>query len=619
MSKPKKEKFSMREAWALNWRGLKDIYELIPGAVLSNCCWVILEALTPYVGIWLSAQIIGELAGARNPERLTRLVIITLTITIFLTLLTAAARHWKNAHSATSWHSILSLYGDKMITMDFSAADDPKTHDLLSQIQQNANWSGKGLHAVEYDNFIKAIFQIGGGIALTVSLFSQKVPEGSLTFLNHPLTAIALLGIMLVFIFVAPLCSTKSESYWSKGGEEVKLGNRLFSFFGFLGMDSSRTLDVRLYDQLAICRHNMSKTDSFGSKSFLAKMARGPMGGFAAAGAAISSGFVGVAYVFVCLKAWAGAFSVGAVTQYVGAITNFSAGVTLLVSTLGRIYNNVPFIRICYEFLDLPNEMYQGSLTTEKCSDNQYDIEFRDVSFKYPTSEVWALRHVSMKFKVGKRLAVVGQNGSGKTTFIKLLCRLYNPTEGEILLNDIDIRKYNYAEYLSFFSVVFQDFQLLSFGLGQNVAASKEYDRILAEQCLRQAGFGDRLDTMPKGLDSSLGRDFDPDGIEISGGEAQKIAIARTIYKKAGFIVLDEPTAALDPVAEQEVYERFNTITGNKTTIYISHRLSSCRFCDEIMVFDHGNVIQQGTHDQLLSDEAGKYAELWNAQAQYYR
>ena len=306
-------------------------------------------------------------------------------------------------------------------------------------------------------------------------------------------------------------------------------------------------------------------------------------------------------------------------TQYVGAITNFSAGVTLLISTMGRIYNNTPFIRTCYEFLDLPNEMYQGSLTTEKRSDRQYEIEFRDVSFKYPASETWALRHVSMKFKIGSRLAVVGQNGSGKTTFIKLLCRLYDPTEGEILLNGIDIRKYNYAEYLSVFSVVFQDFQLLSFPLGQNVAAREKYDRVLAEQCLRQAGFGDRLDTMPKGLDSSLGRDFDPNGVDVSGGEAQKIAIARSLYKDAPFIILDEPTAALDPVAEQEVYERFNEIASDKTTIYISHRLSSCRFCDEIAVFDQGNVIQQGTHDWLLSDETGKYAELWNAQAQYYR
>lgn len=618
MCKPEKEKYSFREAWTLNWRGFKQLCHLIPGAVLSNCCWVILEALSPYAGIWLSARIIGELAGARNPQRLTQLVVVTLAATICIALATAAARHWKNAESATAWHSILSLYGDKMMKMDFSMADHPQTHELLNQIQQNANWKGAGLHGIEYDSFIRAIFQIGGGAALTVSLFTQKVPEGPMVFLNHPLSIVALLGIMLAFVLIAPVCSTKSESYWAKGDEELKLGNQLFSFFGFLGMDSSRALDMRLYNQFKTCRRHLASTNSFGSRSLLARWARGPMGLFAAAGAAISAGFTGVAYAFVCMKAWAGAFGIGGITQYVGAITNFSAGITLLVRTIGRIYNNAPFIRTCYEFLDLPNQMRQGSLPVEK-GPEQHSIEFRDVSFKYPAAETWALHHVSMKFKVNQRLAVVGQNGSGKTTFIKLLCRLYDPTEGQILLDGIDIREYNYEEYLSIFSVVFQDFQLLAFSLGENVAAKGTYNPVLAEQCLRQVGFGDRLDLMPNGLESRLGRNFDPQGVEVSGGEAQKIAIARALYKNTGLMVLDEPTAALDPAAEQEIYQHFNTLTKDRTTVYISHRLSSCRFCDQILVFDQGSIIQQGTHDQLLAEEDGKYAELWNAQAQYYR
>ena len=175
-----------------------------------------------------------------------------------------------------------------------------------------------------------------------------------------------------------------------------------------------------------------------------------------------------------------------------------------------------------------------------------------------------------LKFRVGERLAVVGKNGSGKTTFIKLLCRLYDPTEGEILLNGIDIRKYSYEEYLSLFSVVFQDFKLFSFELGQNVAASVEVDEERARACLEQAGFGTRLQELPKGLYTSLYKDFEEDGVEISGGEAQKIALARALYKDAPFLVLDEPTAALDPVAEYEVYTGFNRMVGNRTAVYIS-------------------------------------------------
>ena len=223
-----------------------------------------------------------------------------------------------------------------------------------------------------------------------------------------------------------------------------------------------------------------------------------------------------------------------------------------------------------------------------------------------------------MKFKVGNRLAVVGENGSGKTTFIKLLCRLYDPQEGQILLNGIDIRKYSYRDYMNVFSVVFQDFQLISQPLGANVAGSMEYDRAKVEKCLVDAGFGERLENLPEGLDTYLYKDFAEDGVDVSGGEAQKIAIARALYKDAPFIILDEPTAALDPIAEAEIYSKFNDIAGDKTAIYISHRLSSCKFCDEIAVFHEGAVIQQGSHEELLADESGKYYELWNAQAQYY-
>ena len=243
--------------------------------------------------------------------------------------------------------------------------------------------------------------------------------------------------------------------------------------------------------------------------------------------------------------------------------------------------------------------------------------DIRDVSFRYPNTETWALRHVNMKFQVGSRLAVVGENGSGKTTFIKLLCRLYDPTQGEILLNGIDIRKYSYRQYIDLFSVVFQDFQLLAFPLGQNVADAVEVDKGRAARCLEMAGFGKRLAALPQGLETPLYKEFDESGVQVSGGEAQKIALARALYKDAPFVVLDEPTAALDPVAEMEVYENFDKIVGDKTAVYISHRLSSCRFCDDIAVFDHGHIVQQGSHDALV-EAPGKYQELWHAQAQYY-
>jgi ATP-binding cassette subfamily B protein len=199
---------------------------------------------------------------------------------------------------------------------------------------------------------------------------------------------------------------------------------------------------------------------------------------------------------------------------------------------------------------------------------------------------------------------------------VKLLVRLYDPTEGRITCNGVDIRELDYEEYKKVFSVVFQDFCLPSLALGQNVAASSEYDAALAKECLDLAGF----DFKDMTLDTCLYKDYDKNGVQISGGEAQKIALARALYKSrigANFIILDEPTAALDPLAESEVYSSFDKLTGGATSIYISHRLSSCRFCDSIAVFHQGELLEQGTHEVLL-ERGGKYAELWKAQAQYY-
>lgn len=378
--------------------------------------------------------------------------------------------------------------------------------------------------------------------------------------------------------------------------------------------------DIRIYEQEHFFHQKMASIlpTLLTEKCRMARYAWGPLGLYKAAAEAVTRILNGVVYLFVCLKALGGAFGIGSVTQYVSAVTTFSGNAALLLSTVSHMRANAEFLKAIYTFLDIPNSMYQGSLTTEKRSDRQYDVEFRDVSFRYPGSDIWALRHVNMRFKVGKRLAIVGENGSGKTTFIKLLCRLYDPQEGQILLNGIDIRKYRYDDYMGIFSVVFQDFQLICQPLGANVAGSMEYDRDRARKALIDAGFADRLAAMEKGLDTMLYKNLSEDGVEVSGGEAQKIAIARALYKDAPFIILDEPTAALDPIAEAEIYSKFDEIAGNKTAIYISHRLSSCKFCDEIAVFHEGAVIQQGSHAELLADRGGKYYALWNAQAQYY-
>ncbi|MGN0998153.1 MAG: ABC transporter ATP-binding protein [Faecousia sp.] len=616
------KKLSYREAWKRNLRSWKIYWKLCPGRFVSDALRCVFQSLSPYVTIWISARLINELAGNRDPRQLAKWVVLQLAAGAMLALVSGLLNRWYNYERADAARLDDRVYAEKMLTLDYADIDRQYVYDLYSQITQTENWAGFGLwRTMDYfGDLVYGAMSILGGVGLSVSLFLNPVPaESTLAFLNHPLFAVAIVALMLLIAFVSPMCTNQGNKYWNLIAEESRMGNRYFSFFGFMCHDRQRVADLRMYSQQEnVCNPYMDKDHSFTPDSKIAGYSRGPQGLWYAAGQCVSVVLTGVVYLFVCLKAWGGAFGVGSVTQYVGAITKAFLGISKLLQTMGDIRVNAGFLETNYEFLDIPNAMYQGSLTTEKRSDRQYEVEFRDVSFRYPGSETYALRHVNMKFRVGSRLAVVGMNGSGKTTFIKLLCRLYDPTEGQILLNGIDIRKYRYDDYMSIFSVVFQDFQLFAMPLGENVAGAAKYDRERALDCLQKAGFGDRMASMPHGLDTYLYKDLDQEGVEVSGGEAQKIAIARALYKDAPFIILDEPTAALDPIAEAEIYSKFNDIAGDKTAIYISHRLSSCKFCDEIAVFHEGAVIQQGTHAELVADENGKYYELWNAQAQYY-
>lgn len=617
----KKETFSY--TLSLHLRGLKELHKISPNLFPVMVLHAVIAGLIPYVTVFFSARIIKELEASTNERILWNWVFVCVLSTGILGILEA----WLNQRFTTlfddMWGRKEILFCRKTFSLDFADMDKQQTHDLRNQIQQNEQWSGWGFTRIPVflDKFLHSGIGIAGGIALCVSLFTLKIPKtaGVLTILNHPVFILLFAAVMIFISLLAGKLYAISVSSLSKVAESATFGNRLFGFFGFLGSRKERSSDIRIYQQNHLINVYYSFDNTWGVKGPIFRAAKGPVGIYGGLSLSLSTLIIGFVYVFTCLKALGGAFGVGSVTQYVGAATALAANIHTFLKELGNMKANTPYLEKTFEYFDIPNSMYQGSLTTEKRSDRQYEVEFKNVSFKYPGSELWALKNVSIKFKVGKRLAIVGENGSGKTTFIKLLCRLYDPQEGEILLNGIDIRKYNYSDYINIFSVVFQDFQLISQPIGNNVAGSMTYDKGKVQKALMDAGFGERLKMLPNGLETQLYKDFTENGVEISGGEAQKIAIARALYKNAPFIILDEPTAALDPIAEAEIYEKLNEIIDNKTAVYISHRLSSCKFCDEILVFHEGAVVQQGTHEVLLEENKGKYYELWQAQAQYYQ
>ena len=322
------------------------------------------------------------------------------------------------------------------------------------------------------------------------------------------------------------------------------------------------------------------------------------------------------AYLVIGARALYGVLPIGDVLLYAGSVTRAMSDLQTFLAT-GSEFDYINSYLSTYEdFIAQPSMAYDGTLPIEKRDDGQYEFTFHDVSFSYPGTNIPVLEHVTLSFAVGEKTALVGRNGAGKTTLIKLLCRLYEPTSGYITLNGIDIRKYSYKEYTQAFSVVFQDFHLFSLPLDENIAAGTEIDEAALQSSLAKVGLTDRVQQLPQGVRTRLYNN-NGSGVDLSGGEAQRTAIARALYKDAPFVILDEPTAALDPIAEAEIYKQFSQMTAGKTAVYISHRMSSCKFCDRIIVLDHGRIAEDGTHDTLLANH-GIYANLYETQAQYY-
>jgi ATP-binding cassette subfamily B protein len=318
-------------------------------------------------------------------------------------------------------------------------------------------------------------------------------------------------------------------------------------------------------------------------------------------------------YMFVGIKVYYKAFSVGKFIQYVGAVEQLVSNATNMFIYFGILLNNAAYIEDIYTYCS------HAETAVSKDGDvSEGTIRFSNVYYRYRTSDRDILKNVDLELKEGKKYAIVGENGSGKTTFVKLLCGLYKPTSGVVSMNGTDVSTVSPTRYYDKFSVVFQDFSLVSASVGENVACDMDQDRDRVYSALDKAGFSERLSKMAKGTDTVIYREYDETGEEISGGEAQKIALARAVYKDSPYVILDEPTASLDPVSEEEIYSRVNEMNSDKTVFFVSHRLSSCKFCDEILVFDNGSIVQRGSHEKLLSEKGSKYFSLWNAQAQYY-
>ena len=310
-------------------------------------------------------------------------------------------------------------------------------------------------------------------------------------------------------------------------------------------------------------------------------------------------------YVLLAIEVLKKGLGVGDFTLYFNAINQFSGSINSLLKGYLSLSKMGLYMDDLKKFVSLP-----------RMEDELY-FEFVNVSFKYPGTEIYALKNINLKIKSGDRLAIVGANGAGKTTLVKLLLRLYNPSEGVILLGGKDIREFKYEEYAKLFSVVFQDYKLFAFSIEENIGLSESIDKGKLNDSIEKSGLRKKINELPLKEKTPLFRSYDDDGVELSGGEAQKLGIARSLYKDSKVVILDEPTAALDPIAEYEIYQHFNMLVEGRTSIYISHRLASTRFSNNIIVLDKGEIVESGNHIALMKKN-GLYSEMYNMQAEYY-
>lgn len=600
-------------------RSIGLLLKLTPMGELCMVLWSVGEALIPFVNIYMSSLIIDELAGACSLPALTRYVIITLTANFLLTLTSRALMQRVETEDRLLLSRLRLHLGEKGLTMDYRQVESSQTRVLRNRIEE-AEQSGFGgisrfFWLQQY--VLRMIIGTIIAVVLVVDVFrltGQPTDSAIINFFNTPWASVALAVIILVLSIVAArsfrTSARKLYDMWQDWPKHLTLGNYYSN--EYMG-ENGAGKDIRLYKQKGLIMSEFRR--HFARPRFLDDKIQNNIK-YDSINLSIIALATGLIYLFASMKVLSGAFGIGSLVRFAGLIIQFVDCFVRVVSSGTELIMNNNYMRDIFAYLDMPGMLEKGSRSPAGHSIES--LEFENVTFRYPDTEVDVLHNVSFRLTPGKNTALVGMNGSGKTTLIKLLCRLYDPTEGRILLNGIDIREYRYDEYLQLFSVVFQDFRLFSFPVGQNVASAPEYDEGLVREALEEAGFGDRLKTMEKGLDTVLYKDFDESGVEISGGEAQKVALARALYKAAPLMILDEPTAALDPLAEAEVYRKFQEITRNKTAVYISHRLSSCRFCDEILVMDQGRLVQQGSHEELVLQQDQRYYQLWQAQAQYY-
>ncbi len=604
---------------------------------------LIVNAGAPFVNIIFPARILDELTGEQRLERLVLYTALTAGMNLLCNLLKNFVDRETGKCKDKFERYVSLLAAEKCIDMDFQHTEDKKVLEQLEKAKTGIEWYSGGIGGImeAFGGFVTNFITLLG----VVAILAAGVPW-----------LIVVYAVSVVFDMLLTKVTNRVEL---KAFREMAKVNQIFSYVFWELQDIRFGKDIRLYGAEPL----MEQKGRYYNNQMVKEWKKQGISclPYNECSAVLGVARYAAAMLLIGMKALKGLISIGDFMMY------FNSGSTLRNSLWGitrqaqELYKKLCYANEFIVFMEYPNAVRHGERLPQ--TDREHTIEFRNVSFTYPGSNISVLKNISVVLHPGEHVSIVGLNGAGKTTFIKLLCRLYDPTEGEILLDGVDIRDIVYEEYVKLLAVVFQDFQLFAFTARENVTLEESFAKaedmrkneekleeeykkaklhfwdtdfagekkssiekeVTGEtadrfaQVIEQTGLTKTISDLKYGADTYIMKSFDNEGCEMSGGQQQKLAIARALYKNAPVVILDEPTAALDPIAEYEIYRQFHSLVGGRTAIYISHRLSSCQFCDIIYVFVDGEIRERGTHEELAGLADGHYAKMFEAQAQYYR
>lgn len=585
------------------WTFVKQVWKVSPAYVLLILLNGLIGGGKVILNTVLPMFLIDELIGGRDVKKLILFGACIVANNVIMTFITDSIQKYRDVKDEWVQNVMVEKLGERIMNLEYSYLEDTYYLDLKERaVFAIQNQSAIVAIITLFANTVQGVITLAGLMIILFTLGPVLV------------TAIAI-GVVLMILIVKLASGTMVAMM-----KRIIPINRIFGYYLDVASDKPAQKDLRLYhmDKLVtekIRQSNETTCDEFDVANRKMGLANGANGVITEFISAFTYGYVGIRTIS---DMFGSRITLGSLTMYVSSAITFSSTIIQFGENLIGLWQNSQFLVPYQEFMALKEETVKdGGMPMD---DTVETLEFRNVSFTYPKAEKPVLKNVSFVVKKGEKISIVGLNGAGKSTLVKLICRMYKADSGEILVNGRDIYDYDYLSYMNVISAVFQDYKLFNFTIEENISCRESgADEKRVNYLIDEVGMREKIDTLPEGIHSRFGKEYDEDGVELSGGQGQKIAIARALYKKASMVILDEPASALDPIAEAEIYEKFNSLVEDKTAIYISHRMSSSVFCDRILIIDGGTVSDFDTHENLMKKTDSLYYKLFTSQAENYK